>query len=140
MTRPASKSEFTFETGTSKVTWHIDPDSSVAVYVQIQETIMAAIASGRFKQADKLPSIHDLAIGLNLNPNTVAKLYRELEVKGMLYTRRGSGVYIDSKTKVIARKHCAREIYSRGQDLARFAVEAGMEETLSRSISAGDES
>src|SRR5689334_5145904 len=70
----------------------IDIHSTVAVYIQIENHIQFAIASGKLKAGDQLPSVRELSERLNVNPNTVAKAYRDLEVMGLLYTRRGMGV------------------------------------------------
>ena len=56
----------------------IDIHSSVAVYVQIENHIQFAIASGKLKHSDQLPSVRELSERLEVNPNTVAKAYRDL--------------------------------------------------------------
>ena len=72
----------------------IDIHSSVAVYQQIENHVRFAISAGRLKPSDQLPSVRELSERLKVNPNTVAKAYRDLEVMGLLYTRRGMGVYV----------------------------------------------
>ena len=94
---------------------HVDIDSSVAVYVQIENHVQFAIAAGKLKSGDQLPSVRELSERLNVNPNTVAKAYRDLEVMGLLFTRRGMGVFVqrgiesrcreDTRKKIIARMH-----------------------------------
>ena len=69
--------------------------SNVAVYLQIENHVQFAIASGELKPGDQLPSVRELSERLKINPNTVAKSYRDLEVMGYLYTRRGMGVFIN---------------------------------------------
>ncbi len=66
--------------------------SDVAVYEQIENHVQFAIASGRLKSGDQLPTVRALSEKLDINPNTVAKAYRDLEVMGLLYARRGMGV------------------------------------------------
>ncbi len=66
--------------------------SSIAVYVQIENQVRFAIASGKLKPVDQLPSVRELSERLEINPNTVAKSYGEPEVMGLLYTLRGMGV------------------------------------------------
>jgi DNA-binding transcriptional regulator YhcF (GntR family) len=73
----------------------IDIHSSIAVYQQIENHIQFAIVSGRLKPDERLPTARELSEKLELNPNTVAKAYRDLEVMGLVYTRRGMGVFVN---------------------------------------------
>ena len=70
---------------------HVNIRSSVSVYEQIENHVKFAIASGKLKATDQLPSIKELGDRLGINFNTVAKAYRGLEVMGLFYTRRGRG-------------------------------------------------
>lgn len=76
--------------------WSIDFSSGVHVYKQIINIIYASIGSGEFKEGDKLPTIKELAGQLEVNPNTIAKSYRELELKGVIASKRGNGSFISS--------------------------------------------
>jgi len=67
------------------------------IYRQIIRQIEYAILSGRLKSGDKLPTIRSLAVELKANPNTIAKAYGELEIRGILVTQVGSGTYISDK-------------------------------------------
>ena len=67
------------------------------IYRQIIRQIEFAILSGRLKSGDKLPTIRSLAVELKANPNTIAKAYGELEIRGILVTQVGSGTYISDK-------------------------------------------
>ena len=67
------------------------------MYRQIINHASAAVASGTFKPGDQLPTIRALSDRLNVNPNTVAKAYRELELKGIIVSERGSGSFIQSQ-------------------------------------------
>lgn len=104
----------------------IDIHSSVAVYVQIENHIQFAIASGRLKQGDQLPSVRELSERLKVNPNTVAKSYRDLEVLGLLYTRRGMGVYVNKGVEQKCREECHRRIVSRMHEVMMEAKAAGI--------------
>ena len=123
---PARKTKFKWASGIRKFTWGVDPESDVAVYVQIEETIITAIASGRLREGDRLPPIGPLSIGLDINPNTVAKSYRDVEVMGMVYSRRGVGVYVHKKARGIAQKYCREQVQKRASELVDFAADAGM--------------
>ena len=72
----------------------IDPTGAVPVSEQIAEQIRFAIATGRLEPDEKLPSVRALARDLLVNPNTVAKVYRDLEREGILRTRPGSGAFV----------------------------------------------
>jgi GntR family transcriptional regulator len=74
--------------------WQIEFNSGIPVYKQIINYVSFALASGRFKEGDRLPTIRQLHAQLNVNPNTVAKAYRELELKGIINSERGSGSFI----------------------------------------------
>jgi len=68
--------------------------SGKPAYLQIQEQVKYAAASGALQQGDQLPSIRDLAEQLRINRNTVAKAYGELEHEGVVETQQGRGVFI----------------------------------------------
>ena len=104
----------------------IDIHSSVAVYVQIENHVQFAIASGRLKPGDQLPSVRELSERLNVNPNTVAKAYRDLEVMGLLYTRRGMGVFVNKNIEVKCSEDCRKRIIGRMHEVVAEAKSAGM--------------
>ena len=104
----------------------IDITSSVAVYVQIENHIQFAIASGTLKATDQLPSVRELSERLNVNPNTVAKAYRDLEVMGLLYTRRGMGVFVNKGIEAKCREECRRKIIQRMHEVVAEGKAAGM--------------
>jgi len=104
----------------------IDIRSSVAVYVQIENHVQFAIASGRFKAGDQLPSVRELSERLDINPNTVAKSYRDLEVMGLVFTRRGMGVYINQGVEAKCREECRRQIIKRMHEVVAEAKASGM--------------
>jgi len=74
-----------------------NPTSGVPIYVQIMEQIKHAIETGAVRPGDQLPGIRNLAETLVINPNTVAKVYRELEHEGVLDLRHGMGAYVTDK-------------------------------------------
>ena len=104
----------------------IDINSSVAVYVQIENHVQFAIASGRLKAGDQLPSVRELSERLTVNPNTVAKAYRDLEVMGLLYTRRGMGVFVNKGVETKCREDCRRRVIGRMHEVIAEAKAAGM--------------
>lgn len=76
--------------------WTVDFSSGVHVYKQIINIIYAAIGNGELCEGDKLPTIKELAGQLEVNPNTIAKSYRELELKGVIASKRGNGSFISA--------------------------------------------
>ena len=104
----------------------IDITSSVAVYVQIENHVQFAIASGQLKAGDQLPSVRELSERLGVNPNTVAKSYRDLEVMGLLYTRRGMGVFINKGIESKCREDVRKRIANRLHEVIAEAKAAGM--------------
>ena len=105
---------------------HINIHSSIAVYVQIENQVRFAIASGTLKAGDQLPSVRELSERLELNPNTVAKSYRDLEVMGLVYTRRGMGVYINKGVEAKCTDEVRKQIVGRLHEVASEAKAAGL--------------
>ncbi len=68
--------------------------SGVPVYRQIIDQILGGIASGAVSPGDQLPTVRQLAVELAVNPNTVVRAYRELEIRGVLSTQQGVGTFI----------------------------------------------
>ncbi len=78
--------------------WRIEYNSGIPVYRQIINQARAAVAAGSFTPGDQLPTIRALSEHLNVNPNTVAKAYRELEWEGVIVSERGSGSFVQAPT------------------------------------------
>ena len=72
----------------------IDPSDRTPIYVQLDRGLRAAIAAGRLRSGDQLPTVRQLAVDLRINANTVARVYSELERAGVLKTRRGVGTFV----------------------------------------------
>ncbi len=88
--RPASTTEpFQFR---------LDPNSGVPVYRQIIDQVLVAIAFGTLEGGDQLPTVRQVAVDLSINPNTVMRAYRELEIRGVLSTQQGTGTFITPAT------------------------------------------
>src|SRR5213592_4889046 len=77
----------------------LDLHSGVPVYRQIIDQVVGGIAAGTLVGGDQLPTIRQLAVDLSINPNTVIRAYRELEIRGVLETQQGTGTFI-SRQKV----------------------------------------
>jgi len=88
----------------------LDTVNGAPIYRQIIQQIEYAILSGRMKSGDRLPTIRSLAVDLKTNPNTIAKAYGELEIRGILETQVGSGTYISDKKPVAEDDRLNRKI------------------------------
>ncbi|MBI2422386.1 MAG: GntR family transcriptional regulator [Candidatus Hydrogenedentes bacterium] len=102
--------------------------SSVAVYLQIENSVRFAIAAGKLTAGDQLPSVRELSERLEVNPNTVAKAYRDLEVMGLLYTRRGMGVFIQKSIDDKCRADVSREMMGRVFEVICEAKASGLKD------------
>jgi len=81
----------------SPIRFALDLSDGVPIYRQVIRQIEHAVLSGRLKEGERLPTIRSLAVELKINPNTIAKAYGELEIRGILTTQVGSGTYISGK-------------------------------------------
>ena len=75
----------------------LDPNSGVPVYRQIIDQVTGGIATGVLAAGDQLPTVRQLAVDLSINPNTVIRAYRELEIRGVLDTQQGTGTFISQQ-------------------------------------------
>jgi DNA-binding transcriptional regulator YhcF (GntR family) len=112
----------------------LDLRSGVPVYRQIIDQVRAGMAAGTLAAGDQLPTVRQLAVDLAINPNTVLRAYRELELGGMLETHQGTGTFISEKK--ISRNNAERE-RQLAQLAGEFASRAGaagftVEELLDR--------
>ena len=74
-----------------------NPSSGVPIYLQLMEQVKHAIETGALRPGEQLPGIRPLAEELVMNPNTVAKAYRELEHEGVIELRQGAGAFVSDK-------------------------------------------
>ena len=101
--------------------FRIDHASDRPVYRQIMDQIKRDIALGRLIKNEKLPTVRQLAGQIAINPNTIAKAYRQLEQEGIIVTKAGAGAFVanlDSNLSRSVRKNLISE------ELERIAVEA----------------
>ena len=69
-------------------------NSSLPIYLQVADSIKRDIVTGKLSPGAKLPSVRDLAVEYTINPNTVSRVYKELEMEGICFTRRGMGTFV----------------------------------------------
>jgi len=74
--------------------FRLDLHSGVPVYRQIVDQVTGGIAAGALQRGDQLPTVRQLAVDLSVNPNTVIRGYRELEIRGIIETHQGTGTFV----------------------------------------------
>jgi len=102
----------------------LDLRSGVPVYRQIIDQVLGGIAAGSLKAGDQLPTVRQLAVDLSINPNTVVRAYRELEIRGVLATQQGTGTFLtDQKAQPNELERRRRIAQLAGEMLARAGAQ-----------------
>lgn len=101
--------------------FRIDNSSDRPVYQQIIDQVKRDIALGRLSKDEKLPTVRQLARQIAINPNTIAKAYRQLEQEGIIITKPGAGAFVANLDSNLSRAVRKRLI---SEELERIAVEA----------------
>ena len=112
----------------------LDLHSGVPVYRQIIDQVRGGMAAGTLAAGDQLPTVRQLAVDLAINPNTVLRAYRELELGGALETHQGTGTFISEKKISTSNAERERQLDQLAGDFAARAGAAGftVEELLDR--------
>ena len=105
---------------------HISPNDGVAIYLQIVNQIKYLVASGRLAAGQELTPIRGLAEQLLINPNTVARAYRELETAGIVEKRRTAGTYVSEQGSPLARRERLKILTDRIDLLLAEATHLGV--------------
>lgn len=100
--------------------------SSIPVYQQIENLVLFGIASGKLQAGDKLPPVKTLADRVGVNFNTVAKAYRDLEVLGLITTRRGMGCFVKKGVQGRIRATCSNRLVERIFEVTQEAKASGL--------------
>lgn len=95
----------------------INQADGVPIYLQVVNQIKALIATGRLRADEELPPVRVLAQQLLLNPNTIVRAYRELEMAGLIYKRRGAGTYVSGGATPYTDEECRRLLTQRADAL-----------------------
>ncbi len=101
--------------------FRIDNASDRAVYLQIIDQVKRDVALGRLAKEERLPTVRQLSQQLTINPNTIAKAYRQLEQEGIIVTRSGAGAFIANLDSMLS-KAVRRKLIC--DELERIVVEA----------------
>lgn len=104
----------------------IDPRSHVPIYLQIADGIREAVAVGLYRPGEPLPSLRALALDVQVNPNTVQRAYDELARDGLIYSRRGKGVFVAEQGNVHARSRAEETVLRWFDEGIRAGYAAGM--------------
>lgn len=83
---------------TAQHIFRLDSSTGVPFYRQIIDQVLLAVGDGRLKPGTQLPTVRQLAVDLSVNLNTVAKAYREMEIRGIVQTQQGTGTFIAART------------------------------------------
>ena len=112
----------------------LDLHSGVPVYRQLIDQVRTGIASGTLAAGDQLPTVRQLAVDLAINPNTVMRAYRELELGGLLETHQGTGTFISDKKPEKKTAERERQLVQLANEFAARAGAAGftLEEVIDR--------
>ena len=86
----------------SPIEYRLDPGSGVPTYLQLVQQVEHALRLGYLKPGDQLPKVRDVVAALAINPNTVLKAYRDLEVKGLALGRPGQGTFVQATLSQVA--------------------------------------
>ena len=109
----------------------VDPRSGVPIYLQVIEQVKRSVALGILAAGEQLPTVKQLALDLTINPNTVAKAYRELERDGVIETAAGRGSFVRGNGAFASSKAAA-------SDVARSAIDAAIREAKSVGLARND--
>jgi DNA-binding transcriptional regulator YhcF (GntR family) len=105
--------------------FRLDLHSGVPVYRQIIDQVRGGVASGSLAVGDQLPTVRQLAVDLSINPNTVVRAYRELELGGLLETHQGTGTFISAQQFRNGEQERARQLTQIAADCIARAGAAG---------------
>jgi GntR family transcriptional regulator len=102
--------------------FRLDSQSGVPAYRQIIDQVQGGLASGTLGAGDQLPTVRQLAVDLAINPNTVLRAYRELEIRGVLDSQQGTGTFIADRKVVQDEPERGRKL---DQLVGEFVARAG---------------
>jgi GntR family transcriptional regulator len=102
--------------------FRLDAHSGVPVYRQLIDQVQAAAATGSLSPGDQLPTVRHVAVELAINPNTVSRAYREMEIRGILDTQQGTGTFVAEKQLEVSKEVRERQL---GQLVSEFVSRAG---------------
>ncbi|MBN2295604.1 MAG: GntR family transcriptional regulator [Pirellulales bacterium] len=112
----------------------IDPRSHVPIYLQIADGIREAVAAGIYSPGESLPSLRVLALDVQVNPNTVQRAYDELARDGLIYSRRGKGLFVAEQGKANALERARKTVRRLFDQGVQAGHSAGMDANDIRAV------
>jgi GntR family transcriptional regulator len=105
--------------------FQLDGHSGVPVYRQLIDQVLAAIATDALRAGNQLPTVRQVAVDLAINPNTVLRAYREMEIRGILDTQQGAGTFIAEQKPLVSAEERARRLGQLADDVVARAGSLG---------------
>jgi GntR family transcriptional regulator len=105
--------------------FRLDAHSGVPVYRQLIDQVLAAIATSTLRTGDQLPTVRQVAVDLAINPNTVMRAYREMEIRGVLDTQQGAGTFIGEPKPAAPKEERDRQLAQLAEELVARAGSLG---------------
>jgi GntR family transcriptional regulator len=122
------------ETVSPAFAFRLDLHSGVPVYRQLIDQVQAGIAAGVLTSGEQLPTVRQVAVDLAINPNTVSRAYREMEIRGLLDTEQGTGTFIADRRVEFSKDERDRQLSQLAGEFVSRAGAAGF--TLKQLIKA----
>jgi GntR family transcriptional regulator len=125
-----------------QIEYTVNLRNPIAVYAQVENQIQFAVASNRLKPGDTLPSVREMSSILGVNPNTITKAYRDLELLEVVKTRRGVGVTITAEAPAVCKEKTVEMVQRHLEDAVAECVAAGLgtrdiDEIVAKTVTSG---
>jgi GntR family transcriptional regulator len=104
----------------------LDPNSGTPLHLQIKEQVRLALATGVLHPGDQLPTVRDLAADLRINPNTIARVYRDLQAEGLILSRQGSGSFVSEGARTLVDAQTPELVRSRMRGVVALGLSVGL--------------
>lgn len=111
---------------TQAFSFRLDGHSGVPVYRQLIDQVQGAIASGALRPGEQLPTVRLVAVELAINPNTVLRAYREMEIRGIVDTQQGTGTFITDRQTEPPKEERQRQVTQLVSEFISRAGAAGL--------------
>ncbi len=108
--------------------FHVDPHNGIPIYEQIARHLKFSIADGALAAGEHVPSVREMAVRLAVNPNTVARAYRDLQNEGVLELERGTGLAVTTQAPKLCKAARGEMVRQRLQSVFKEALQHGLTE------------
>jgi GntR family transcriptional regulator len=110
---------------TDRFAFSLDRHSGIPVYRQLIDQVQAGVAAGTLAVGDQLPTVRQVAVDLAINPNTVMRAYREMEIRGLVDTQQGTGTFVADRKVEGSTEERERRLIALAGEMAARAGSAG---------------